>query len=102
MYSKEFELNYRKYYIELYEKNEVKIYEFIDGEKKHLFGKQKPIIVRKLAEIIENDATNGIPSEVKKYVCAYQKDLNKSAIKNTRNLGRVLFDYLNLPTNHRS
>jgi len=47
-----------------------------------------------LAEIIENNVNNNFPDKIKKYVCDYQKDLDKSNSPNTRNLGKILFDYL--------
>ena len=88
MQYKAFSLNGNEYYIGLNkESGEIKIYEFI-------YSKQKSTIIKKLAEIIENNVNNNFPDKIKKYVCDYQKDLDKSNSPNTRNLGKILFDYL--------
>jgi hypothetical protein len=52
MECKEFYLNNEKYFIELHEENEIRIYKIISGERKHLYGKQKQIIINKIVEII--------------------------------------------------
>jgi len=90
MQYKAFSLNGKKeYYIGLNKKSgKIKVYKHIDGD-------QKPIIVKKLAEIIKRNVNNNFPDRVKKYVSDYQKDLDKSDSKNTRRLGKILFDYLN-------
>jgi len=94
MERKEFYLNRERYFIELYKNYEIKIYKVISGERRHLYGKQKQIIINKLKEIIENDRNNTFTDSIIKYVQNYIKGINRDASKNTRYLGRILFQYL--------
>ena len=94
MECKEFYLNNEKHFIELYEDSEIKIYKIISGERRHLYRKQKQIIVNKLAEIIENDRSNTFADNIIMYVRDYINGINRDASKNTRYLGRTLFMYL--------
>jgi len=95
MQYKAFNLNREKYHIERYKSGKIKVYKLINGEYEHIDREQKPTIIKKLAEIIKNDVNNNFPYKIKKYVCDYQKDLDKSDSPNTRNLGKILIDYLN-------
>jgi len=88
MQYKVFNLNKEKYYIGHKVSGEIKVYKLI-------YGEQKLIIVKKLAEIIKKDINNNFPADTKKYVSDYQEGLDKSDKKNTRRLGKILFDYLN-------
>jgi len=94
MECKVFFLNNEKYFIELHEDNEIKIYKFISGKRKHLYGKQKQIIISKIAEIIKNDKNNTFNDNIITYVQNYINGINRDASKNTRYLGRILFMYL--------
>jgi ribosome biogenesis protein Nip4 len=94
MRCKEFFLNHEKYFIELHEENEIKIYKVISGKRKHLYGKQKQIIINKITEIIENNSNNIFNDNIISYVQNYINGINRDASKNTRYLGRILFMYL--------
>jgi hypothetical protein len=93
MERKEFYLNDVKYFIELYSENEIKIFSVNNDKQRHLFGKQKQIIIKKMAEIIENDKNNNFDEDVKSYVHDYIGGITREASKNTRYLGKKLFDY---------
>lgn len=94
MERKEFYLNNTKYIIELHPDYEIKVYSIIDNKLKHLYGKQKNIIVKKLFEIIENDKNNIFEEDITSYVKDYIRGITRDASKNTRYLGKILFKYL--------